>query len=100
MRTLLLLIASGLCLLGCATPQEQAAKKQAEMERMIGEFGPACIQLGYAANSDPWRQCVVQMAARNDVNRSGVSTSFFGSWGNFGRRGSGSSVGAGVTVGR
>jgi len=100
MRTVILLFVSMLCLLGCATPQEQAVKKQAEMDRMIGEFGPACYQLGYAVNSDPWRNCVVQLAARNDVNRGGVSTSFFGSWGNFGRWGRGSGVGAGVTVGR
>jgi hypothetical protein len=42
---------------------------------------------------------VVQLAARNDTSRGGVSTSFFGSWGNFGRWGRGSGVGAGVTVG-
>ena len=100
MRTLMLWLAALFCLLGCATPQEQAAKKQAEMERMIGAYGPACYKLGYPANSDAWRNCVVELGTRNDVNRGGVSTSFFGSWGNFGRRGSGSSVGAGVTLGR
>jgi hypothetical protein len=100
MRTSLLFLISFFCLLGCATPQEQAAKKQAEMDRMIGEFGPACYKLGYPANSDAWRDCVVQLAARNDVNGGGVSTSFFGSWGNFGRWGRGSGVGAGVTLGR
>lgn len=99
MRYLILWIASVFLLFGCATPQEQAAKQQAEMDRMIGEFGPACLQLGYPAHSDAWRSCIVQRAASSEAGRGGVSTSFFGSWGNFGRRG-GSGVGAGITVGR
>lgn len=101
MRYLMFWIASVFLLLsGCATPQEQAAKQQAEMDRMIGEFGPACLQLGYPANSDAWRSCVVQRAASRDAGRGGVSTSFFGSWGSGGRWGGGSGVGAGVTIGR
>jgi hypothetical protein len=70
-------------------------KQQAEMERMVAEFGPACTQLGYAPDSDPWRNCVVQLAARNDSGRGSVSTSIFGSWGSWGR-GSGMGVGIGV----
>jgi len=99
MRTWILPAASMLCLLGCATPQEQAAKQQAEMDRMIGQFGPACYKLGYPTNSDQWRDCVMRLGAQHGAGRSSVSTSFFGSWGNFGRWGSGSGVGAGVTVG-
>jgi hypothetical protein len=97
MRLQILILASILCLFGCSTPQEQAAKQQADMDRMIGEFGPACYQLGYPANSDQWRDCVMQLAARNGAGRSGVSTSLFGSWSNWGR---GSGVGAGVSIGR
>ncbi|WP_156885407.1 hypothetical protein [Massilia niastensis] len=99
MRALILSAASVFCLLGCTTPQEQALKQQAEMNRMMAEFGPACVQLGYPANSDPWRNCVVQLAAKNDSKRSGVSTSIFGSWGRSGW-GSGSGVGIGIGVGR
>lgn len=97
MRVLILIITSILCLFGCATPQEQAAQQQAEMDRMIGEFGPACYQLGYPANSDQWRNCVMELAARNGSGSGKVSTSFFGSWSNWGR---GSGVGAGVSIGR
>jgi hypothetical protein len=100
MRTAILAAASVVCLLGCATPQEQAAKQQAEMDRLIGEFGPACYKLGYPANSDQWRDCVVRLGAQNGYQRGSVSTSLFGSWGNFGRWGSGSGVGAGVAIGR
>jgi len=95
----ILLILSVFCLCGCTTPQQRAAAEQARMDRMIGEFGPACYQLGYPANSDQWRSCVVQLAERNGAARGSVSTSFFGSFGSWGRR-SGSSVGAGVTVGQ
>ena len=58
----ILLILSVFCLCGCTTPQQRAAAEQARMDRMIGEFGPACYQLGYPANSDQWRSCVVQLA--------------------------------------
>ncbi|MFC0251892.1 hypothetical protein [Massilia consociata] len=72
-------------------------KQQAEMDRMMAEYGPACTQLGFAANSDPWRNCVVQLAAKNDARRGGVSTSVFGNWGSWGR---GSGVGIGIGIGR
>ena len=97
MRALILTAASALCLLGCASPQERAVQQQAEMDRMMAEFGPACMQLGYAMNSDPWRNCVVQLAAQHEGRRGGVSTSIFGGWGSGGR---GSGVGIGIGVGR
>jgi hypothetical protein len=92
----LILTASVFCLFGCTTPQEEARKQQAEMDRMMVEYGPACTQLGYPVNTDPWRNCVVQLGAKNGANR-GVSTSVFGSWGSWGR---GSGVGIGIGVGR
>lgn len=96
MRALIVAAASAWCLLGCATPQEQAMKQQAEMERMMVEFGPACTQLGFAVNSDPWRNCVVQLAERNGARRGGVSTSIFGGFGSGGRSG----LGIGIGIGR
>jgi hypothetical protein len=97
MRTLMLTAASVLFLLGCTTPEEKALKQQAEMDRMIAEYGPACAKLGYEMNSDPWRNCIVQSATRNGANRGAVSTSVFGSWGSWGRS---SGVGIGIGVGR
>jgi hypothetical protein len=99
MHYFILFVVSVVCLLGCISPQERAANEQARMNRMIGEFGPACYRLGYPANSDQWRNCVMQLAERDQATRGGVSTSFFGSFGSWGSRG-GASVGAGVTVGR
>ena len=94
MRVMMLIAASSLCLLGCATPQDRALAQQAEVERMMAEFGPACSQLGYAMNSDPWRDCVLQSAQRS--GRSGVSTSIFGGFGSGGRSG----IGIGIGIGR
>lgn len=96
MRTLTMMAASIVCLLGCTTPQQRAAQQQAEMERMIAVYGPACTQLGYAMNSDPWRNCVLQSAAKDGGYRGGVSTSIFGGFGS----GRGSGVGIGIGIGR
>lgn len=42
-------------LLGCATPTpEQRA------DQVIARHGPYCDRLGYARDSDSWRNCVVQ----------------------------------------
>jgi hypothetical protein len=79
----------------CDAPGKGNAAK-AEMERLITEFGPACTQLGFAVNSDPWRNCVVQLAERDGVRRGGVSTSIFGGFGSGGRSG----LGIGIGIGR
>lgn len=97
MRTFILTAASVCCLLGCSTPQQQALEQQAEMDRMTAEYGPACTKLGYASDTDPWRDCVLQLATNNEGKRGGVSTSIFGSFGSWGR---GSGVGIGIGVGR
>jgi hypothetical protein len=43
---------------GCATPEERA-------DKMISRYGPVCDRLGYQANTDPWRDCVVKQAQRS-----------------------------------
>lgn len=96
MRATMLMTASVVCLLGCASPQEKALQQQAEMDRMMAEYGPACVQLGFAANTDPWRNCVVQLATKNGTYRGGVSTSIFGGFGSGGRSG----LGIGIGIGR
>lgn len=95
MRVFIVAAASVVCLLGCSTPQEQAIKQQAEMDRMIAEYGPACNKLGYASNTDPWRDCVMQLVAKNGGKNGGVSTSIFGSFGSWGRSGFGIGIGVG-----
>ncbi|MGZ3237223.1 MAG: hypothetical protein ACXU8A_07600 [Burkholderiaceae bacterium] len=56
-------------LAACTTPEQQAAYAQHEMERTIVIYGPACERLGYTANTDPWRSCVMQLSYQNDLQR-------------------------------
>lgn len=53
-------------LVGCATPAERASHIQAEVEEMIKVYGPACEKLGYAKDSDQWRECILRLASRDD----------------------------------
>jgi len=65
----------------CSTPAERAARMQAEMTQLIAIYGPACTQLGYAANSDPWRQCVLHLSMREELQRMGNNSGVYGGWG-------------------
>ena len=77
MRTLLYLAAS-LFLISCATPQERAAQAQREVEEMIQVYGPACDRLGFANNSDDWRNCILRLAQRDAYYTRPVTTTCFG----------------------
>lgn len=68
MRTSMLLPVA-LLLAACSTPQERAAMKQAEMEHDMVVYGPACVRLGYQPNSDQWRNCVLQLSTRDELQR-------------------------------
>lgn len=71
MRKVNLAFAGVLLLAGCASPEQRAAKMQAEMDEMMRIYGPACAKLGYASNSDQWRDCVLQLSAKEDAQRYG-----------------------------
>jgi hypothetical protein len=81
MRQCILVAASALLLAACSTPQERAAKMQAQMDRIIAEYGPACSRLGYQVNSDQWRNCILQLSTKDDLARYGYPTVY----GGFGR---------------
>lgn len=76
-------------LVGCTTPEQQAANMQAQVDSMMRIYGPACTRLGYPASSDPWRNCVLQLSAKEDMERYGYPTFYagYGSryWGMAGR---------------
>ena len=54
---------------GCATPAQRAAQMQAEVDEMIVVYGPACDKLGYQANTDSWRGCVLGLNAQKSRER-------------------------------
>ncbi|MGX4643516.1 hypothetical protein [Massilia sp. SYSU DXS3249] len=77
-----LIVLSAVLLLGaCATPQERAARKQAEMAEMIAVYGPACDRLGYAQQSDQWRNCILSLSTKDEVQRYGNHPGYYGGWG-------------------
>jgi hypothetical protein len=51
-------------LAACATPEQRAEQARQEMQQRIRIFGPACRDLGFAEDSDPWRQCILQLSQR------------------------------------
>ncbi len=79
MRTSIVL-AAALLLSACATPQDKAARKQAEMAEMIVVYGPACERLGYAQQTDQWRSCIISLSTKDEVQRYGTSYGY-GPWG-------------------
>ncbi len=56
-------------LCGCMTPAERSARAQAELAEMIQVYGPACEKLGFTKETEPWRNCILSLAARNDTMR-------------------------------
>ena len=65
----------------CSTPQDRAAQKEAEAANMMAMYGPACSRLGYALNSDPWRNCIVTLSTKDDLQRYGPSPGYYPGWG-------------------
>jgi hypothetical protein len=72
-------------LAGCATNEQRAAQMQAEIDQMIAVYGPACERIGYKADDDKWRDCVLRLSARDDrrYTRYPTTTSCFGHRGFF-----------------
>lgn len=54
---------------GCATPAEQAARMEREMERNILVYGPACEKLGFQRDTDAWRNCVLRLVQQDSYYR-------------------------------
>lgn len=70
MRTSIILLVTSLALAGCATPEQRAAAMQADMDRIVQIYGPACGRLGFAPNTDGWRTCLLQLSTREEMQRS------------------------------
>ena len=67
-----------LALAACTTPQERAAQAQVDVERMMAVYGPACVRLGYAPQSDAWRSCVLNLGAKYDWQHDGPPAGYYG----------------------
>jgi len=76
-----LIVLAALALAGCATPQERAARAQADMQRDMALYGPACSHLGYAAGSDPWRACILQLSTKEELRNNAYPANYYGGYG-------------------
>jgi len=52
---------------GCMTQAQRAAAAQADVEDMVKVYGPACEKLGFAKDTDPWRECILRLRTQNDA---------------------------------
>jgi hypothetical protein len=72
---LLLLAAMALApMVGCATTSAEPEPKtapvlEAEMVTMMERYGPACVRLGYEANSEGWRNCILVLSQRDSRDK-------------------------------
>lgn len=59
MRPIIYLLGLVMLLAGCASnPQQEQQKAAQRMEYKIQVYGPACEKLGFAKDTDAWRECI------------------------------------------
>jgi hypothetical protein len=34
---------------------------------MLEIYGPACTKMGFTANTDPWRSCIINLSKKDDA---------------------------------
>lgn len=54
-------------LFGCASQAERAAAVTRDVDDMVRVYGPGCERLGYKSDTDAWRDCVLRVATRDDI---------------------------------
>lgn len=59
---------------GCATQEERAAAVQRDVDDMIRVYGPGCEKLGFKSDTDSWRECILRLAHRDDLQRREFTT--------------------------
>ncbi len=78
MRSIFFVFLSAVLLLGCATPEERAARVRDEVNDMIRVYGPGCEKLGYTRDTDLWRDCILRLSARTNYRTRPSTTSCTG----------------------
>jgi hypothetical protein len=80
------LLGMALVTAACSTTQDRAAQKQAEVAHMMAVYGPACARLGFTPNSDPWRNCILNLSTKDDLQRASAYPDYYYSgWGPYWR---------------
>lgn len=73
-----------LALASCATPEQRALQQEQYIDTMITVYGTACEKLGFHRDTDVWRNCVLQLDAKDNFDRYSRSPTMINC---FGRRG-------------
>jgi len=68
MRVLMICAALSI-LAGCATTEQRAAAVSRDVDDMMQVYGPGCERLGYTGNSDGWRECVLRLATKDQIEQ-------------------------------
>lgn len=71
-------------LASCATQEERALQQQRNIDKMIAIYGPACEKLGFQNNSDVWRNCILQLSAKDDFQNYGRAPTMINCFGHRG----------------
>lgn len=61
---LVLAVAAG----ACSTPEQRAQRQQVDMQQRMVIHGPECVGLGFARDTDPWRECVIEQGALAELD--------------------------------
>ncbi len=61
-------LALALAASACSTPERRAERSRPTMEQRMALHGPACVRLGNAPDTDPWRHCVVERSSRAELD--------------------------------
>ncbi|RJG06861.1 hypothetical protein D3870_13395 [Noviherbaspirillum cavernae] len=67
----MMVLAMAALLAACTTPEQRAQYMAKEADYMMQVYGPACDKLGYARDTDRWRDCILRLSTRDDLVRSG-----------------------------
>lgn len=67
MRALAVCVA--LLVAGCVTQTQRVAQVQRDVDDMVQTYGPGCEKLGYKADTDPWRDCVLRLSTKDNLER-------------------------------
>ncbi|WP_136418673.1 hypothetical protein [Herbaspirillum sp. ST 5-3] len=80
MRASFILCAVVVLLTGCGTAQERAAYREDPVLAMSQEYGPPCVEHGFAQGSESWRQCIIRSSTRADLMQQGLYFDRYMQW--------------------
>ena len=83
-NTLIAILLAGLCACAPLTPEERAALMERQVDAMIRSYAPACEKLGYKADTDAWRNCILRLDSTANIQFQGRRSTMTSCWGHRG----------------